>query len=204
MTDLAADGAASPPSRTKTDLRRAALARRDALAPDVHADAAARLADVLGCLDLPAGAIVSGFWPIRSEIDPRPALARLLARGHALALPVVLADATTMIFRRWMPGDTLAPAPFGLAQPLPEAAAVDPDVLLVPLAAFDRRGHRIGYGGGFYDRALERLEATGRRFKIGLAFTVQEVARIPAEPHDRRLDLILTEAGPITPAGDPS
>lgn len=198
------DGAADRLFLTKAELRRTALARRDGLAADVRRAAALRLVDLLAEIELPAGAIVAGFWPIRSEIDPRPALEMLSARGHPLALPVVAGDGATMIFRRWRPGDVLLAAPFGLSQPAASAVEVEPDVLLMPLAAFDRRGGRIGYGGGYYDRALERLEATRPRRKIGLAHAVQEVARVPEEAHDRRLDLILTEAGPIVPAGDPS
>ncbi len=201
LPDPAADGAAVPlPS--KADLRRAALARRDALAGEVRAAAAERLADLVEGLTLPAGAIVSGYWPIRSELDPRPAMARLAARGHALALPVILPDGETMIFRRWRDGDALVSAGFGLSEPGPGAEEVEPQVMLVPLAAFDRRGERIGYGKGYYDRAIARLTAKGPRFEIGVAFATQEVARVPAEPHDRRLRLILTEAGPIAPAGD--
>jgi 5-formyltetrahydrofolate cyclo-ligase len=99
------------------------------------------------------------------------------------------------VFRRWRPGAPLEAAPFGLSHPPAEAGTVDPDVLLVPLAAFDRRGHRIGYGRGYYDRALARLDARGRRRAIGVAFSVQEVDAVPDEPHDRRLDAVLTEAG---------
>ena len=202
MTEATADGVAAVSASSKIALRRAALARRDALTPEARAGAAATLADLVAGLDLPKGAIVSGFWPIRSEIDPRPAMARLAARGHSLALPVILADGETMVFRRWREGDALVSAGFGLSEPGPEAEEVAPRVMLVPLAAFDRRGDRIGYGKGYYDRTIERLEACGPRLKIGLAFAVQEVARVPAEPHDRRLDLILTEAGAIRPDGD--
>lgn len=204
MTETTADGAAETPSLRKDALRRLALARRDALSLAARARAAERLVELIGGLDLPAAAVVAGFWPIRSEIDPRPALEMLAARGHALALPVVLADRRVMIFRRWRPGEALIAAPFGLSEPGIDAAEVDPDVLLMPLAAFDRRGQRIGYGGGYYDRALERLERTTAPLKIGLAHGVQEIERVPDEPHDRRLDLILTEAGVIVPSGDPT
>ena len=205
MTDPAADGTAVSPS-TKADLRRAALTRRDALRPDLGRIAAARLVDLVAeaLADTPAEAVVAGFWPIRSEIDPRPALEHLAASGRPLVLPALIGGGATMVFRRWRPGEALVKGAFGLSEPPATAPEIDPGVLLMPLAAFDRAGHRIGYGGGYYDRALERLEATGPRLKIGLAFAVQEVARVPAEPHDRPLDLILTEAGPITPAGDPT
>lgn len=179
-----------------------ALAARDRLGERGRAEASARLADFAEALGLADGASVAGFWPIGSEIDPRPLMERLLARGHRLALPVVLDDRETMIFRAWRPGDPLEPSRFGLSVPPATVAAVDPDVLLMPLAAFDRAGERIGWGKGHYDRALARMEARVPRRKIGLAFSVQEVAGIPAEPHDRRLDLLLTELGPIVPGGD--
>ncbi len=204
MTETTADGAAETLSRCKDALRRLALARRDEVSAAARVHAAERLVELIGGLDLRRDAVIAGFWPIRSEIDPRPALEMLAARGHGLALPVVLPDRRLMIFRRWRPGEALVAAPFGLSEPSADAPEVDPDVVLMPLAAFDRRGQRIGYGGGYYDRALERLERTTAPFKIGLAHGVQEIERVPVEPHDRRLDLILTEAGPIVPSGDPT
>jgi len=175
-------------------LRRDALARRAAIPPAEREAAAARLAGSLGALALPAGATVSAFVPVKGEIDVFPLLERLAARGHPLALPVV-ADATTLVFRPWVFGAPLVAAGFGLREPPAENGAVEPDVLLVPLAAFDRAGHRIGYGRGYYDRALARLDARARRRAIGVAFAAQEVRRVPAEAHDRRLDGILTEGG---------
>ena len=202
MTDTPADGAADLLASLKADLRRAALTRRDGLAAELRAAAAVRIADLAAGLDLPPGAVIAGFWPIRSEIDPRPAMARLAARGHPLALPTLTGDGVTMVFRRWAPGERLVPAAFGLSEPPATAAEVDPQVLLMPLAAFDDRGGRIGYGGGFYDRALERLERSHPVRRIGIAFSTQRVDRVPEEAHDRRLDLILTEDGPIEPRGD--
>jgi 5-formyltetrahydrofolate cyclo-ligase len=202
LTETPADGAAEPLAALKADLRRAALARRDRLAVEMRAAAAERIADLVAGLDLTRRAIVAGFWPIRSEIDPRPAMARLAARGHALVLPALLGDGVTMVFRRWVPGEPLAAAAFGLSEPPATAVEADPQVLLMPLAAFDDRGGRIGYGGGFYDRALERLERSHPVRRIGIAFSTQRVDRVPEEAHDRRLDLILTEEGPIVPRGD--
>lgn len=202
MTETPADGAAEPLAALKADLRRAALARRDRLAVEVRAAAAERIADLVAGLDLAPRAIVAGFWPIRSEIDPRPAMVRLAAKGHSLVLPALLGDGVTMVFRRWMPGEPLVAAAFGLSEPPATAAEVEPQVLLMPLAAFDDRGGRIGYGGGFYDRALERLERSHPVLRIGIAFSTQRVDRVPEEVHDRRLDLILTEEGPIMPRGD--
>lgn len=183
-----------PRSPAKADLRAAALARRAAIGEDGRRAAAARLLAAIDALEVPPGAVVSGFLPIRGEIDVLPLLAALAARGHPLALPAVLGP-TELVFRRWRPGAPLEAAGFGLSHPPAEAGTVDPDVLLVPLAAFDRRGHRIGYGRGYYDRALARLDALGPRRGIGVAFSVQEVDRVPDAAHDRRLDAVLTEAG---------
>lgn len=178
----------------KAALRAEALARRATLDEPTRTQAADRLAAAVDALAIAPGAVVSGFVPVRGEIDVMPLLEALSARGHPLALPVVMGP-TELVFRHWRPGEALQAAGFGLLHPPPEAGLVDPDVLLVPLAAFDRRGHRIGYGRGYYDRALARLDATGRRRAIGVAFAVQEVAAVPDEPHDRRLDALLTEDG---------
>ena len=185
MTDVAARKAA---------LRIEALARRATLDEPARKQAADQLVATIDALALASGAVVSGFVPVRGEIDPMPLLEALSARGHPLALPAVIGS-TELVFRRWRPGEPLEAAGFGLRHPPPKAGPVDPDVLLVPLAAFDRRGHRIGYGRGYYDRALARLDAIGRRRAIGVAFAVQEVPAVPDEPHDRRLDAVLTDEG---------
>ncbi len=153
-----------------------------------------RLADRILDLPLPPQSLVAGFMAIRSEIDPLALMQALRRLGHGLALPVVLADRETMIFRAWDGASPLQKSSFGLSIPPSDAPHVEPDVLLVPLAAFDRRGYRIGYGKGHYDRAIARLEANRLVIKIGVAFSVQEIAEVPAEPHDRRLDFMLTEA----------
>lgn len=188
------DAPPAAPHPSKAELRRDALARRAAIPEAQRMAAAATLAAAAEALALPPGAVVSAFVPVKGEIDVFPLLERLAARGHPLALPVV-ADATTLVFRPWTFGGPLGDAGFGLKEPPAENGAVDPDVLIVPLAAFDRAGHRIGYGRGYYDRALARLDAIGRRRAVGAAFAVQEVARVPAEPHDRALDALLTEEG---------
>ena len=181
------------PAAEKAALRAAALDRRAALPPAARAAAAEALAAAADRLAIPAGAAVSGFLSIRDEIDVGPLLAALAARGHPLALPVVVGGPAGLVFRRWRPGDPLVAAGFGLSEPPPSAGEVAPEVLLVPLAAFDRRGHRIGYGRGYYDKALAALDAVHRRRAIGVAFAAQEVAAVPDEPHDRRLDAVLTE-----------
>ncbi|WP_201400782.1 5-formyltetrahydrofolate cyclo-ligase [Kaistia sp. 32K] len=183
---------------TKNQLRAAALARRDGLS------IAARQHAVDGFLRHgvewfePAGRIVSGYWPIRSEADPRPLIEGARAAGATIALPV-LVDAETLRFRRWEAGAELHPAGFGTVGPSADAPFVMPDVILLPLAAFDRRGHRIGYGKGHYDRAVAAIFASGARpLLVGLAFAVQEVDKVPFETHDIPLDYILTEAERIT------
>lgn len=179
----------------KDALRREALARRAALDPGTRAAAATTLAALADRLPLASGAIVSGFHAIRGELDVGPLLAVLAARGHPLALPA-LVGTDDMVFRAWSPGEPLVPGTFGLREPPSEAPERDPALLLVPLAAFDAAGNRIGYGRGYYDRALARLDAGSvRPTAVGIAFAVQEVAAIPAEPHDRPLDFILTETG---------
>jgi 5-formyltetrahydrofolate cyclo-ligase len=185
---------ASDLSTAKSDLRRAVLARRAAIGAAERQAAAAALAHAWPVLAVPAGAVVSGFVPVRGEIDVLPLLAAARAAGHPVALPV-LDGAEDMIFRLWDPAALLIAGRFGLSEPGPEAPPAEPDVLLVPLAAFDRLGGRLGYGRGYYDRALARLDARRRRRAIGIAFAAQEVERVPTGPHDRPLDAVLTEAG---------
>lgn len=179
----------------KDRLRRAALGRRDALDPAFRAEVSARLAEAAGALGLAPGSVVSGFWPIRSEIDLRPLMAALAARGARLALPAIL-DRATIVFREYVPGMPLVDMGFGTRGPGAEAAVLDPDAMLVPLAAFDAAGNRIGYGAGHYDRAIARLHQKGLRPRlIGAAFDCQQVDAVPAEAHDAPLGEILSETG---------
>jgi 5-formyltetrahydrofolate cyclo-ligase len=141
----------------------------------------------------PPGAVVAGFWPMGTEIDIRPLLQALEARGHALALPVTPKRGQPLGFRRWRFGEALAHGPMGTRQPA-AGEAVTPDWLLVPLLAFDRAGRRLGYGGGYYDRTLAGLPGA---LAIGCAFAAQEVPEVPAGPEDVRLPRIATEAGII-------
>ena len=136
------------------------------------------------------GQVVSGFWPLEGEIDVRPLLLALAGRGHVVALPDTPVRGEALTFHRWRPGSRLIPGRFGTLRP--ECDPLVPDVLLVPLLAFDRAGHRLGYGAGYYDRTLDAL--TERR-TIGCAFAAQEVETVPVEAHDRRLDAIATEEG---------
>ena len=132
------------------------------------------------------GRCIAGYWPVRGEIDPRPLL---LALRRPIALPVTGPRSTALEFRLWRPGDALVPGPFGLSEPT--GPLVEPDVLLVPLLAFDASGNRLGYGGGYYDRTIA---ATGA-LAIGAAHAAQEAAAVPVGPDDRPLDGVLTEAG---------
>jgi 5-formyltetrahydrofolate cyclo-ligase len=142
--------------------------------------------------------VVSGFWPIRSEIDVRPLMAALAAAaGAALAMPVVVGRGQSLLFRRWQAGTPLTEGPFGTAHPAESEPVLVPDLLLVPLLAFDRAHHRLGYGAGFYDRTLAGLRAAGRIMAVGVAYAGQEVAAVPVGEHDERLDLVLTETGLI-------
>ena len=178
---------------TKPELRRDALARRDAMDPAGRAAAADRVAARPFPVEVPADAIVSGFFALRSEINPMPLMRRLAGRGVRLALPVVRGRGHSLLFRAFAFGDALGTGVWGIREPLPAAAEVFPDILIVPLAAFDRTGQRIGYGAGYYDLTLQELRAMKPIIAIGLAFAAQEIPAVPATPRDARLDLVLTE-----------
>jgi 5-formyltetrahydrofolate cyclo-ligase len=139
------------------------------------------------------GMIVSGYSPIRSEIDPVPLMRTLAAGGARLALPAVMARGKSLAFRAWSPNDRLMLGPLGILEPSPAAAEIIPDIMLVPLAAFDRLGHRIGYGAGHYDHTLAHLRKIKPVTAIGLAFAAQEIKAVPALQHDVALDYVLTE-----------
>ncbi|MEA2838005.1 MAG: 5-formyltetrahydrofolate cyclo-ligase [Bradyrhizobium sp.] len=178
---------------SKGDLRTAALARRDALSDEQRTAAAQALAKRGLPIDVKPGAIVAGYSPIRSEIDPAPLMKNLAALGVQLALPAVTARGKALIFRAWSPSDRLMLGSLGILEPSPAATELVPDVMLVPLAAFDRAGHRIGYGAGHYDVTLAHLRKAKAITAIGLAFVVQEIKAVPMQPHDVALDYVLTE-----------
>ncbi|MEX2648708.1 MAG: 5-formyltetrahydrofolate cyclo-ligase [Alphaproteobacteria bacterium] len=179
----------------KHALRKQARVRRPQLARAAGAEAGVAAAShFLKAITLLPGAVVSGYWPVGDEFDVRPLLERLHAAGHACALPVVVGKGKPLVFRRWEPGDTLVPAALGIPVPLPEADELVPDVLLVPMLAFDGEGYRLGYGGGFYDLTLASLrEAAPATLGVGAAYSGQRVAAVPHEATDERLDWILTE-----------
>lgn len=144
----------------------------------------------------PAKAVISAYLPIADEIDPLPLMLRLAGEGFRLALPVMQGKAEPLCFRRWHPGEPVAKREWGILEPLPSAPEVDPDVMLVPLLAFDAEGYRLGYGGGFYDRTLAAMRARRAVVAIGLAFDEQEVPAVPRFELDQRLDWVLTPTGP--------
>jgi 5-formyltetrahydrofolate cyclo-ligase len=178
---------------TKAEVRRAALARRDGLPARERADAAHAVASRPFPLAVAPGAIVAGYSPMRSEINPWPLLRRLADRGARLALPVVMGRGQSLVFRAWSFGEPLGSGVWGIREPLAESPEVGPDILIVPLAAFDRSGHRIGYGAGYYDLTLAGLRGARTIVAAGLAFSAQEIAAVPSTARDERLDLVLTE-----------
>ena len=179
----------------KKRLRQEALARRDALDPEWRIEASLRMADEAHRIGMEPGATVSGFWPMRSEVDVRPLMFALRELGGRLCLPAIL-DKETIVFRELVRGAPLIDMGFGTAGPGPEAEILQPTLMLVPLAAFDRRGHRIGYGAGYYDRAIAKLQAGPQPPRlIGIAFDCQEVERVPDEAHDVVIPEFLTESG---------
>jgi 5-formyltetrahydrofolate cyclo-ligase len=179
--------------QTKAELRREAIARRDALPAEARQAAAEAIAARAFPLAITPGAIVSGFMPLKSEINPLPLMRKLAGQGARLALPVVIGRGKPLIMREWTFGEPLSAGVWGIREPEPEAAEVEPDILLVPLLAFDRAGYRIGYGGGYYDRTIAQLRAHKAVIAVGLAYAAQEVPAVPATPRDARLDLVLTE-----------
>ena len=179
----------------KKSLRSDTLKRRDALSPDYRARASIDMAERVSQLAIAKGTVVSGFWPMRTEVDVHPLMAALAGNGVRICLPAIL-DKTTIVFREYFPGGEMIDMGFGTMGPPETAAVLDPTVMLVPLVAFDDRGHRIGYGAGYYDRAIAGLHAKGILPRlIGVAFDCQQVAFVPDEPHDVRLSEMLTESG---------
>ena len=177
----------------KSALRRAALGRRDAMPPEERASASQAIAAGTFPLPIEPGVIVSGFIALKSEIDIRPLMRALADRGAKLALPVVVGRGEPLVMRAWEFGAPLKGGGWGISEPPPGAPEVLPDILLVPLLAFDRAGQRIGYGAGYYDMTIAALRAKKPITAIGVAFAAQEIEQVPISPRDARLDLVLTE-----------
>jgi 5-formyltetrahydrofolate cyclo-ligase len=187
--------AAPAPDELKAALRRDATARRDALPAAARQAAAQAVADRGLPVLVAPGTIVSGFWPIKSEISPLPLMRRLADAGAALALPVIAGRGLPLTMRAWSFDAPLVSGIWGIREPAADAPEVFPDILIVPLLAFDRRGYRLGYGGGYYDRTIARLRAMKPITTLGIAFAAQQIGEVPITPRDERLDLVLTETG---------
>ena len=179
----------------KADLRRAAIARRRALGEAARMKFGVRLAsEGLRLARRFDARAVSAFHSFPDEPDTLPLLAALAEAGFVTLLPITMARGAPLVFRAWRPGDPTRLGAMKIAEPLPDAPARDPDLLFVPLACFDRRGHRIGFGAGHYDRTLMALREKGRTIAVGVAFGIAECENLPDEPHDQRLDYVLTES----------
>ncbi len=184
----------------KTELRRHALAKRDLVsAQEAHGaavvlsrDGLALVVEAAARLQLDAP-VVSVYWPIRSELNTRPLIDALADKGYQVTLPVMHMVRHPLVFRDFLPGDDLVKGQYGLSEPAGDRLARDPDILFSPLSAFDRRGYRLGYGGGIYDATLSELRAKKSVIAIGVAYSFQEVDHVPTEPHDQLLDYFLTE-----------
>ncbi len=180
-------------SDQKSALRAAALALRDAL-PAAERQAAAETIATRGLpVEVTPGMIVSGFSAMKTEINPVSLMKKLAALGAQLALPCIAGRGNPLIMRAWNFGDPFKAGQWGIREPVPEAAEVVPDIIITPLAAFDRAGHRIGYGAGYYDMTIHAARATKPVIAIGIAFAAQEIPQVPATERDERLDFVLTE-----------
>jgi 5-formyltetrahydrofolate cyclo-ligase len=178
----------------KKELRKSATARR-ADAHLISADSAPNALIILNfpCNPEPGHSVVSGFFPYQSEVDVRPLLGKLASEGWTPSLPVILGKSRPLAFRRWYSGEPTTPGLWNIPRPFDDAPLVEPDVLLVPMLAFDRSGYRLGYGGGFYDRTLADLKTRKSVVAIGVAYAAQEVDSVPQGPYDEPLDYIMTE-----------
>lgn len=188
MTDLSHSAAS-----LKAAMRRAVLAQRR----EAHAARGPRAAAALAqriTAELPAaGSCVAGYWPLGDEIDIRPTLDAFKNTGGDVALPVAAQQGQVLIFRNYTPGDPLETGPFGTQHPSVRASVVAPDVLLLPLIAFDLTGQRLGYGAGYYDRTVAALRSERKILVIGVAYDEQEVAAVPVDGHDQPMDAVVTD-----------
>lgn len=196
--DVTLNISANDISQTKAMLRRQLRAVRAGIDPSRASAAAAEIAIHL-CAAIGnqiANKIVAGYWPLAEELDPRPVMEALSARGADLALPADIVADHALAFRAWALNDPLQIGSFGISTPEAAQPIVVPDIVLVPLLAFDKDGYRLGFGGGFYDRTIALFETMGHKpLLIGLAFAAQEMPKLPRENHDRSLDMIVTEEG---------
>jgi 5-formyltetrahydrofolate cyclo-ligase len=185
-------------------------ARMKAWRAGLSAAHAAQAADALAghglgfLLPLAPGTVVSGFASLPDELRAWPLLRRLNREGYSLCLPVMQGKGQPLVFRAWAPGDAMDSGVWGIAEPKADKPELEPDILLVPLLAFDAAGRRLGYGGGFYDRTLRRLRARKAIVAVGLAYDEQRIDAVPHLDYDERLDWVLTPSGPIRCVGEPN
>ena len=170
-------------------------APRSGLTRDVKCDMACKNL-VEFARDIPGLEIISAYLPIKTELCALNAMHEFFRRGKRVCLPVVVGSGQPLRFREWRPGAEMQYGAFGTSAPA-RGAWLEPRLLIVPLLAFDRQCNRLGYGGGFYDRTIARLESAGEVLKVGLAFAEQECARVPCTDSDRRLDAVITQTGII-------
>lgn len=189
--------------KAKAALRTASLGRRQRLSDREAVASRGVLDNFIAGIDMPPGGVVSGYLPINGEIDVRPLLGVLAARGHPVALPVVTARRQPLVFRAWADGAPLEDGPFGTRHPEGAAATVAPDVLVMPLLAFDRSGGRLGYGGGYYDLTLAALRQAKTVLAVGVAFSEQEVPDVPCDADDQPLDWVITDREAIATVTQP-
>lgn len=199
MTDLDVDLIAQAKQAARVQAREARARCHAERGPAAAASIATHLLSLLPGLR-PGPLTIAGYHPKGDEADVLPALSSLAAAGHATALPVVTGRAWPLVFRLWRPGHPLVPGAFRIMEPMGDAPLVQPDIVLVPLLAFDQAGYRLGYGGGFYDRTLEVLRAEAPTLAVGIGYAGQGVDKLPIDAYDQKLDWIVTEQGSWRPA----
>ncbi len=185
-------------TQTLTDTKKLARTAATAVRKIAHAEWSGRAPLALAAHPFPVAPtvsqkIISGFFPYQSEIDTRPLLGKLAGDGWTTCLPIVIANGEPLRFRRWLPGGPTVPGVWGIPRPPETSPELEPDVLIIPMLAFDRKGFRLGYGGGFYDRTLEKLRAGKKIIAIGVAYAAQELDDVPHGDHDQALNYIMTE-----------
>lgn len=184
-----------PPLRAEARERRRALSEDRIFARQAALAAAGHVCAAIAELPVPEDAVIGVYWSHGDEMDTAPLMARLVQRGHGVALPVVAAPGAPLVFKTWTPETRMDSGAYGIPAPAGDAPVVTPAVFVVPLLAFDAAGARLGYGGGYYDRTLRALRASNRVYAIGLGFAGQELEQIPTHDGDEPLDAIVTEQG---------
>ncbi len=180
--------------KSKSQLRTDLLERRDQYKKthDLKGIGKVVLDKLISAAIIPSDAIIASYWPVKSEVDVRPLLSCFYKRGHTCALPVVAAQNKPLLFREWCPGNLLISGLYNILTPDETAPLVTPTVLFIPVLGFDRQGHRLGHGEGYYDRTLQKLRGQHHIIAIGVAFDCQEVDSIPHEAYDQSMNYIIT------------